>query len=295
MVRADRVWDRRFARTGSGKERVGEEARRVLALVAAALVLLALLTVFAIELSNTQAKSKRDVEARVHERGGARGGADRQPVPDRRAADPAGRSRLYGAATSSAQTMRPRTRSGERATSRCSTPRTGTCSRARAASRRRRGPICRTRRRWRWSARGTRTGSATAPVRQDRRARISRSRSRLRSATRILLTGFAPDALGVFLAGELRQIPGVKGAHNYVIDGNRRGARVDQPGAPGRLPLLTRRQQVDGAQPHVSGDRNGHYYDQVPLANSTWRIVLSAPERAAVRERHAGCASGSRG
>ena len=40
----------------------------ILALFAAVL-LLALLTVFAIELSNTQAKSKRDVQARVHERG----------------------------------------------------------------------------------------------------------------------------------------------------------------------------------------------------------------------------------
>src|SRR5438270_4026253 len=38
------------------------------ALAAAASVGLALLTVFAIELSNTQAKSKHDVEARVHER-----------------------------------------------------------------------------------------------------------------------------------------------------------------------------------------------------------------------------------
>jgi hypothetical protein len=36
--------------------------------VAAALIGLALLAVFAIELSNTQAKSKKDVEARVHER-----------------------------------------------------------------------------------------------------------------------------------------------------------------------------------------------------------------------------------
>src|ERR1700730_18151494 len=39
-----------------------------LALAAAGLVLLALMAVFAIELANTQAKSKRDVRARVHER-----------------------------------------------------------------------------------------------------------------------------------------------------------------------------------------------------------------------------------
>ena len=31
--------------------------------------------------------------------------------------------------------------------------------------------------------------------------------------------------------------------------------------------------------PHSSsGDRNGRYWDQVPLANSTWRIVLAAPD-----------------
>src|ERR1700729_1402632 len=40
----------------------------MLALFTAGFVALALLTVFAIELSNTQAKSRRDVEARVHER-----------------------------------------------------------------------------------------------------------------------------------------------------------------------------------------------------------------------------------
>src|SRR5205823_2550974 len=28
----------------------------------------------------------------------------------------------------------------------------------------------------------------------------------------------------------------------------------------------------------ASGDVNGHYYDQVRLADSTWRIVLSAPD-----------------
>ena len=40
----------------------------VLALFAAVFVVLSLLTVFAIELSDTQAKSKNDVKSRVHER-----------------------------------------------------------------------------------------------------------------------------------------------------------------------------------------------------------------------------------
>src|ERR1700751_5565295 len=38
-------------------------------LIAGALMLMGLLAVFAIELSNTQAKSKADVKTRVHERG----------------------------------------------------------------------------------------------------------------------------------------------------------------------------------------------------------------------------------
>lgn len=40
----------------------------MLALLGAAAVVIALMAVFAVELSNTQAKSKRDVQARVHER-----------------------------------------------------------------------------------------------------------------------------------------------------------------------------------------------------------------------------------
>ena len=36
---------------------------------------------------------------------------------------------------------------------------------------------------------------------------------------RTLVTGFTPVALSSFIAGELGKIPGVKGAHNYLIDG----------------------------------------------------------------------------
>ena len=42
------------------------------------------------------------------------------------------------------------------------------------------------------------------------------------------------------------------------------GSRFVKPGQVAALQL-------------TSGDRNGHYYDQVPLANSTWRIVLASP------------------
>jgi signal transduction histidine kinase/DNA-binding response OmpR family regulator len=89
------------------------------------------------------------------------------------------------------------------------------------------------------------------------------------------LSGISPTVLGPFLSGELDRIPGVTGAHNYVLDGNdavlgssnpsiAAGHRFNQPG---QIEALSR----------PSGERNGHYYDQVRLSNSTWRVVLSAP------------------
>ena len=70
----------------------------------AAVLLLALLSVFAIELSNTQAKSKADVESRVHERAvlaAALVDSLFQTVTQQLPQD----ARTYGTATISAKTM----------------------------------------------------------------------------------------------------------------------------------------------------------------------------------------------
>jgi hypothetical protein len=76
----------------------------ILALGAATAVILALLAVFAIELANTQAKSKRDVTARVHERAVLAAAlidslfqSVQQGIPQD--------TRTYGTRTVSAQTM----------------------------------------------------------------------------------------------------------------------------------------------------------------------------------------------
>ncbi|HEY2260414.1 MAG TPA: ATP-binding protein [Solirubrobacteraceae bacterium] len=97
-----------------------------------------------------------------------------------------------------------------------------------------------------------------------------------RSGPRYLLTGFAPGVLSLFLEGELKQIPGVRGAHNYLLDGA--GVVIASTNAsrppgyvfhtPAQLSVLHRDQ----------GEVNGHYFDQVRLMNSTWRIVLAAPD-----------------
>ena len=93
---------------------------------------------------------------------------------------------------------------------------------------------------------------------------------------RILVTGFTPDALSSFIAGELKQIPGVKGAHNYLLDGNDTVLATTNPAATvGRV--VPGSGAVQALQ-HESGDVQGHYFVQVPLKNSDWHIVLSAPD-----------------
>jgi signal transduction histidine kinase len=97
-----------------------------------------------------------------------------------------------------------------------------------------------------------------------------------RFGARILLTGFTPQTLGAFLTNAIRQVPGVKGAYNYVLDGKEGVLASTNPAvkvgsylnAPSQLKALHK----------LTGDTNGHYYSQVQLANSTWRVVLAAPD-----------------
>jgi hypothetical protein len=97
-----------------------------------------------------------------------------------------------------------------------------------------------------------------------------------RYGTRILLTGLSPSALSPFLDGELRRIPGVTGARNYVLDANRRViASTDAMFPTG---YVFTHQPYVAALSRASGDYRGYYYDQVRLADSTWRLVLAAPD-----------------
>ncbi|MGH2870169.1 MAG: sensor histidine kinase [Solirubrobacteraceae bacterium] len=96
-----------------------------------------------------------------------------------------------------------------------------------------------------------------------------------RYGTRYLLTGFAPTVLGPFLAGELRQIPGVKGARNFVLDAKGEVLASNYPARPTGYVFHTPAQL--NALRHASGSVRGRYFDQVSLPNTSWRILLSAP------------------
>ena len=63
-----------------------------------------------------------------------------------------------------------------------------------------------------------------------------------RFGPRILLTGFAPAALGGFITDDLREIPGVKGAHNYLIDGSLAVLASTNPARPVGYVFHTRQQ-----------------------------------------------------
>lgn len=92
---------------------------------------------------------------------------------------------------------------------------------------------------------------------------------------RTLVTGFAPSALSTFIEHELATIPGVKGSFNYLVDGNRVVLASTNPSVAVGQVL-----NVPGATEelrHVSGEARGTYFEQADLTNSNWRIVLTAP------------------
>jgi signal transduction histidine kinase len=97
-----------------------------------------------------------------------------------------------------------------------------------------------------------------------------------RFGQRTLVTGFGPRALETFIARELSKIPGVNGAHNYLIDGNNAVLASTNPAIPAGYRFSTPAQLAALARP--SGDVAGRYYDQIPLSNATWRVVLAAPD-----------------
>jgi signal transduction histidine kinase len=244
----------------------------VLALLGASLLVLGLLSVFAIELSDTQAKSKQDVKARVHERGVLAAAlidslfsTAAQQIPQD--------ERYYGARVVSAQTMDSHRQnnaylalldpaghvlahsSGFSAQARADLPRSAALALLRAGHPYGLGNVLP------YGRTGVTNLAVSFPTKFGRR---------------ILLTGFTPAALGGFLTNDLEKIPGVEGAHNYLLDSNGAVLGSTNPQIPIGRVLNSSGQQAGLAG--SSGDFEGHYYDRVPISNSTWRIVLVAPD-----------------
>jgi signal transduction histidine kinase len=243
----------------------------VLALVGVGLVVLALLTVFAIELSNTQAKSKQDVEARVHERAVLAAALIDSLFQSVQTAIPQD-SHTYATRTVSARTI-----DHARATSAYVVLLDST------------GKVIAHSTGFTAQARADITQSAALSlihgdqgyglgnlVPYGRTGAIDFAvRFPTRYGPRTLFSAFRPPTLSTFITADLLKIPGVSGAHNYLLDGNDTVLASTNRSIPvGRVFGTPAQVKALG---HSAEDLGGQYYDQVALTSSTWRIVLAAP------------------
>lgn len=95
---------------------------------------------------------------------------------------------------------------------------------------------------------------------------------------RSLVTGLDPTSPSfVFFRNELQTVPGVKGEVNYIVDGTGRIIAASNPGLqPGQYPAA-----LVAANPvRLSGEKGGTYVQSAQLKNSTWRVLLAAPDGA---------------
>jgi signal transduction histidine kinase len=95
---------------------------------------------------------------------------------------------------------------------------------------------------------------------------------------RILIFGIASGQLSAFATRELTKVPDPRGAHHYLLDGNDVVIASTNPRRPPGYHFHTPAQIA--VLTHPSGTVHHRYFDQVPLANTTWRVLLSAPESA---------------
>ena len=250
---------------------LGQRRRAIGGLIAAGLIVLGLLSVFAIELESTQEKSRHDVMARVHERSMLAAALISSLLQSTEQQVPREEIRFGGATVTRRAMNEVRQQSAYAAlldgSGRVLAASSGFTPQARANLRR---------------------SAALALVRAGlpyalgnllpygRGGVINFAVAlRTRSGPRVLVTGIALGALAPFLNGELRKIPGVSGAHNYVIDGDDTVLASTNAQRPPGYRFASRGQIA--ALRLWSGQARGFYYDQTRVANTTWRIVLAAP------------------
>jgi signal transduction histidine kinase len=248
---------------------------RIAALFAGALLVLALLTVFAVELSDNQSKSRQDIKNRVHERAVLAGALLDSLFQTSAHSTLAADTKLYGTPTV-ANSLLEKSRHANAyvvlldksgnvvAHSAGFTPQAHADLKISEALR-----LLRAGQPWAlgnilpYGKTGVMNFGVALPT---------------PFGTRYLLSGLLPVSLGPFLSGDLRQIPGVKGAYNSVVDGNGVFIASTNPARPAGYKLHTPVQRH--ALATSTGVIKGRYYDQEALPHTSWRIFLSAPEGA---------------
>jgi signal transduction histidine kinase len=97
---------------------------------------------------------------------------------------------------------------------------------------------------------------------------------------RILITGIQMPALTQLVNTELLKVPGVQRQHQLMVDANGVVIGSTVPDRPAGYVFHTaeQRRALLGGSGIVKSSQNGsRYFDSVPLGNSTWRLILSVP------------------
>lgn len=241
-------------------------------LLVATTMILAVMFAFAVQLAHNQVRSRRDIESQVHERAVLAGALIGSLFQTWASTSAAPSSRTYGARTVSNRLLQRATNAnrylvlldssgsvlahsrGFNSLARSHLPSSVTLALLRAGR-----P---------WALGNVRTYPGGGVINFGLAVHT-------RYGTRYLLTGFAPSALAPFLLGELRQIRGVNGAHNYVLDAKGEVLASTNPLRPAGYRFHTPA-QLDVLR-HSSGTVRGHYFDQAPLPSTSWRVLLAAP------------------
>jgi signal transduction histidine kinase len=242
-------------------------------LIAGAMIVLGLMTVFAVELSDNQSKSRHDIQTRVHERavlaGALLGSLFQTSAHSTLVQD----TRLYGTPTVADSLLEKNRRTNDYLVLVDKAGNVLAHSQGFTAQARSDLSISESLRLLRagapWALGNVLPYGATGVVNYGVALPT-------RSGTRYLLSGIPPATLQPFLLGELRQIPGVKGSYNSVVDQHGLFIASTNPQRPAGYRLHT------AAQVHALHSRNGviadRYFDRETLPNTGWSIFLSAPQ-----------------
>ncbi len=245
------------------------------ALVAGAVIVLALLAVFAVELSDNQAKSRKSLETTAHQRAQLVAGlldtvfqAISQPAPALLA--------TYGQPTVSARVL-DRNR-GENYFLALLTPNGRVLAHSSGFTRQAAATIT--------------APGAVAEVRAGRPWYLGNSAPygstgvidfatwlHTAAGRRILVTGFKPSSISGFVAAELAKIPGAQGHHSSVVDGDGYVIASTNPQRPAGYRFHTKAQLEALSHPSgvVHSSHGAKYFDQIALSGTSWRMILSVP------------------
>ena len=247
----------------------------VAALMAGTLIVLALLTVFAIELSDNQATSRHSLQTQAHQRAQLVSGLI-GAVFQESAQLGAQARHAYATATVSDQSLQRNLGSNHYlvlfdSRGRILAHSDGFGARVRASLN---GPaiVHALAARSSWRLGNLQGNSATGAI--PFAVRIPTAHG-----DRVLVSGVPLSALSQFVTSELEKVPGVQGQHQLLIDGNGIviGSTVqDRP--PGYLfHTPTQQRALTHGAGIIHGPSGDRYFDQVALANTTWKLILSAP------------------